>query len=765
MRIVRKISAILLIITIVLSLQLLPAQAANALPTGSIKTSGVNLRSGAGTTYSVVATMSKGTKVVLLSCKRYNTNWYHIKVKTTKKKGYVHKDYLKINSNQLYIPTAATGYKGYTVKYTNVLNTTGKTISWSSSDTSIATIDKNGKATCKKAGSVTITAKAGDKKLTSKLTVKKADVTLNKTSLTLYKGGDTAKLTATCAKAVTWTSSNTSVATVSNGTITPKELGTTTIKAASKSGSATCKVTVEKLTITLSVTKSTMYVGNYAIITPSGGKSGYTYSSNNTSVITVNSKGIVNAKATGTATVTVKSGSLTKTKKFTVKSGSNITLSHTTSTLYATKTLYIKSTTGGVKWKTSNKAVATVNNGYVYGAKKGYAVISAYTSSGCKDCLVTVKAAEPVRFVYTSENSVLLNNTVKAIAITDKVRSNVKFKLKSPSGKIIWIKKPSKTVSSKRITWKATSKKMTEAGVYDIIAYARTKSNSSYKTGAGGKSTFYVSKCTSRATTGYSQRRATTSLLKNIASFEGYLSKVTPDALVADSPTVGYGKVVYPGDTFYNGMTKSEAFAYLTKTVNESGFTSRVNKLLTDNKIKFNQTQFDALVDFSYNLGAYAIELDSSFMSMLKNTYGKDSYKLTGYIRVTSAPLKKSASSSSTTLKNIKAGTVVTLVSDTSTSGYYKVKYSSKTGYVKTSQIVRRTTSTTVRDLKNTSYSKLKSIILPYHHASGTCYWGLLYRRIDEVEMYYFRDYTVDGVNNDYKMKYYCSRNSSFGMG
>lgn len=765
MRIARKISAILLIITIVLSLQLLPAQTANALPTGSVNTSGVNLRSGAGTTYSVVETMAKNTKVTLLSCKRYNTDWYHIKVKSSGKKGYVHRDYLKINSGQLYIPASATGYKGYTVKYTNVLNTTGQAISWSSSDKSIAEIDKNGKATCKKAGSVTVTAKAGSKKLTSKLTVKNADVTLNKTSLTLFKDGDTAKLTATCAKAVTWTSSNTSVATVSNGTVTPKAIGTATIKAASKSGSASCKVTVKKLTITLSVTKSTMYVGNYAIITPSGGKSGYTYSSSNTSVITVNSKGIVNAKAAGTAKVTVKSGSLSETKKFTVKSGSNIALSHTAGTLLATKTLYIKSTTGGVKWKTSNKAVATVSKGYVYGVNKGYAVISAYTSSGCKDCLVTVKAAEPIRFVYTSENSVLLNKTVKAIAITDKVRTKVKFKLKSPSGKIIWVKNPSKSVSSKRITWKADTKKMTEAGVYDITAYARTKSNSDYKTSAGGKSTFYVSKCTSRATTDYGKRRATTSLLKNIASFEGFLSKVTPDAIVADSPTVGYGKVVYPGDTFYNGMTKSEAFAYLAKTVNESGFTSRVNKLLTDNKIKFNQTQFDALVDFSYNLGAYAIEMDSSFMSMLKNTYGKDSYKLTGYIRVPSAEMKKSASSSSATLKKVKAGSIVKLTSSTAKSGYYKVKYSSTTGYVKTSQITQRTTSTTVRDLKNTSYSKLKSILLPYHHASGSCYWGLLYRRTDEVEMYYFRDYTVDGVNNDYMMKYYCSRNSNFGMG
>ena len=765
MRIIKKISALLIIFAVVASMQVLPVQAAaNAYPTGYIKGSDVNLRSGACTNYPVVTTMKKNTKATLLNCKLYNRDWYRIKI-SSGKKGYVHKSYLKINCNQIYIPSTVTGYKGYTVTYTNYLNTTGKTAAWKSSDTKTATVDSKGKVTCKKTGSVTITVKAGKKSVSSKLTIKNAEVKLDKTKLSLFSDDSPVTLKATCVRVVTWTSSEPSVATVAKGIVTPKAVGTTVIKAASKSGEATCTVTVKKRTLSLSVTKTTMYVGNYAVITPSGGKGSYTYSTSNSSVVTVDKKGIVKGIAKGKATITVKAGALKAAKKFTVKSGSSVNLSNTVSTLYATKTLYLKSGTSGVKWKTSNKAIATVNNGYVYGVKKGYAVISAYTSSGSKDCLVTVRAAEAVRFVYTSENSVLLNNTVKLYAITDTKRSDVKFKLTNSSGKSRWVKNPSKKTTSKRITWTASTK-MTEAGVYNITAYSRAKTSSKWATSTGGESTFFVSKFTSNATTGYSERRATTALLKNIAGFEGYLPRVTPDALVADSPTVGYGRVVYAGYTFYNGMTKAEAFAFLTKTVNESGFTTRVNKLLTDNKIKFNQAHFDALVDFSYNLGAYAIENDSDFMDMLKNTYGKSSNKLKGYIRVTSADMKKTASSDAETLKTIRAGTVVTLKSGTVYNDkWYKVTYSGTTGYIKISNIRRRTTSTSIRDLHNVNYATLRSNILPYHHASGTCYWGLLYRRIDEVEMFYYRDYSADGRNNDYSMKYYCPHNSDFGVG
>jgi uncharacterized protein YjdB len=50
-------------------------------------------------------------------------------------------------------------------------NATNKTVSWSTSDASVATVDAGGKVTAVKAGTATVTAKAGDKSATCAVTV------------------------------------------------------------------------------------------------------------------------------------------------------------------------------------------------------------------------------------------------------------------------------------------------------------------------------------------------------------------------------------------------------------------------------------------------------------------------------------------------------------------------------------------------------------------------------------------------------------------
>lgn len=140
-------------------------------------------------------------------------------------------------------------------------NATNKNVTWKSSNTKIATVDGNGKVTAVAAGTATITctAKADkSKSATCKITVtnpavKVTKLRMNKTSVDLLKG-KTVQLKVTVApsnatnKAVTWTSSNKRIATVtSNGLVKAVRTGTVTITAKAKDGSGkkvTCRINV-----------------------------------------------------------------------------------------------------------------------------------------------------------------------------------------------------------------------------------------------------------------------------------------------------------------------------------------------------------------------------------------------------------------------------------------------------------------------------------------------------------------------------------------
>ena len=188
-------------------------------------------------------------------------------------------------------------------------------------------------------------------------------ISLNKTELTLTSTAPTATLTAsvvpeTAVKTVTWTSSNTSVATVnSNGKVTAVTDGTATITAKTTDGtnlSATCKVTVSLKATGISLDKTSLLFSSIgetatliATITPNiAAYKGVTWSSNNTSVATVNSSGLVTAKGDGTATITAKTKdgtNLTATCIVTVMTPANATFngseSKITTTWYADRSM------------------------------------------------------------------------------------------------------------------------------------------------------------------------------------------------------------------------------------------------------------------------------------------------------------------------------------------------------------------------------------------------------------------------------------------
>ncbi len=167
-------------------------------------------------------------------------------------------------------PSSASIKVGGTITFTaSVLpsNATNKNITWSSSNTNIATVT-GGKVTGKKVGTVTIKARSiNGKEVSATLTVTPATTTISATGIKLNSSAITIKvgssycLTATVSPSnvtdntVTWSSSNTNIATVTGGTVTSKKIGKATITAKTHNGiAATATVTV-KSTIAIDSTK------------------------------------------------------------------------------------------------------------------------------------------------------------------------------------------------------------------------------------------------------------------------------------------------------------------------------------------------------------------------------------------------------------------------------------------------------------------------------------------------------------------------------
>ncbi len=306
-----------------------------------------------------------------------------------------------------------------------------KTLTWSSSNTSVATVS-NGKVTAKKSGTANITVKTSNgKTATCKVTVKPAptSVKTNPASVTLGVGEkytiseSTNSGTYANASNLKWSTSNSSVATVTKGsgnkaTVTAKGVGTAYVKITLYNGkTAQCKVTVKPAPTSVKSYPASVTLGkgeNYTIAagTNSGSWSTtYTWSSSNNSVATVTgttaNKAKITAKGTGTATITIRTfNGKTATCKVTVKSApssvkvnpSNITLKKGASyTISESTNSGTYANADNLKWSTSNSSVATVKKGSgnkatITAKSKGTAYIKITLYNGkTAQCKVTVK--------------------------------------------------------------------------------------------------------------------------------------------------------------------------------------------------------------------------------------------------------------------------------------------------------------------------------------------------------------------------------------
>lgn len=320
-----------------------------------------------------------------------------------------------------------------------------KPLSCRSSDTSVATVTQSGFVMVKGSGTAQITVLLkGDRVLVLILTVPSSTVayptaTLSEQSLSLSVGASsTLTVNNLFGRSVSWSSDNSSVATVIRGVVNAVHAGSCTITATLSDGSRLqCRVTVSdaarlsdtELAINAGYTHSLKVIGL-------SGRS-VAWSSSNSAIAGVKN-GKVTAYRAGTCTITAQVQSGKKLQCW-VTVRDNAVLSGTNVTVKAGGYITLKVRYAGnrtVAWSSSKSSIASVKGGRITGHKAGTCTVTARLSGGktltCKVTVVspvalsrtqlTLKVGETYKLKVSGlgRRTVSWSSNFKSVATVDK---------------------------------------------------------------------------------------------------------------------------------------------------------------------------------------------------------------------------------------------------------------------------------------------------------------------------------------------------------
>lgn len=333
-----------------------------------------------------------------------------------------------------------------TLKVVDTGGSSGTTVVWTSSDSSVATVN-NGVVTGVKPGEAIITAKIGAEQAICKVVVINNFVPItgirfsnnNETILV----GSTQKLSVIVTpsnasnQSLSYTSSNSNVATVdSEGNVKGITVGEAyiTVSAAGYQAVANIKVinTISLNSISISknlqLKEQSSSTLNVTFNPSNATNKKVTWKSSNPNVATVDSSGNVKAIAPGTATITVISSDGGKVATCNVEvialskklTGISLNKTELTMELDAEETLTVNfnpeyAENKNIKWSSSNTKIAKVSNGKITPVKPGKVEIKAVSEDGNYEavCQVTVLSPpiESIKFAQTKQ-SVALGSTI-----------------------------------------------------------------------------------------------------------------------------------------------------------------------------------------------------------------------------------------------------------------------------------------------------------------------------------------------------------------
>ncbi|MCR0248278.1 Ig-like domain-containing protein [[Clostridium] innocuum] len=274
------------------------------------------------------------------------------------------------------------------------------TITWKSDKPAIASVDASGLVVAKAPGTACIRAKLNGKTAVVHITVKAIQVSLDKTSITLYLGyKDKLNVSYEPSGTPSWSSEDSKIVSVDqNGTLTPVSVGQTIARVKVNGKTAEAKVVVKQPFVKFPSKTKTLYKGETykPAITYGPNQGTAKWSSSKKSVAKVNSKGQITAVKKGTAYITVKINGKSAKQKITVKNAITLKKPQITSVKKASRAslkiswkkvsgankyyLYRSTTKKGKKTKVATVKGTTYTHKYIAGRRYYYHVKAASTN-------------------------------------------------------------------------------------------------------------------------------------------------------------------------------------------------------------------------------------------------------------------------------------------------------------------------------------------------------------------------------------------------
>ena len=326
-----------------------------------------------------------------------------------------------------------------------------KSVVWKSSNPKIASVNSNGIIKPKKASKITITATANGISASCKVVIKNPSLQLKSSAIAYLDNSIDLHAVAVPKNSITWKSSNTKIATITQtGKVIPKRTGRTTITASCNGLKKACKITVKKPSVDLNQNKVTFFAeNNYTLKAKAHPNSQLYYRSSDPKIATVDKHGKIKGLKKGTVTITASVPGAKETCKVTVLEN-NYKLS-------------------GSSHPSLAKPPTSGNSCKVTARKAGKTTLTAYYKVYENNQWVTCKRSCTIHVI---SSGIPQQQTAVAVKATKKLSlKNVKKSGVHITG-TVWSSSNSKIASVNRQNGAVTGKKIGTAKITATVSYS-----------------------------------------------------------------------------------------------------------------------------------------------------------------------------------------------------------------------------------------------------------------------------------------------------